>query len=123
MSQASDAEDGHQVRGPSPAHLDSFICRDSSAGKRRSFKRIDPVGYFTDVPCERFGILGIAAIQEVAGIELLFTQRLPPGNTIFTCPTGIAEPGDGHTISLLHFGHFWPNPRDPSNTFMAGNKG
>src|SRR5437764_567167 len=123
MSQSPNPEDSNQVRGPSTTHLHSFIGRNPSAGKRRSFKRIDPVGYFTDVLCEGFGILGIATIHGVAGIELLFAQRLPPRNTIFTCPTGKAEPGDSHTISLLYFGHFWPNPCDPSNTFMAGNQG
>src|SRR5207244_9398251 len=92
MSQTADAEDSNQVGGTSTAHLDSCIGRDSGAGKRRSLKRIDLVRYFADIPCEGFGILGIATIQEVASIELLFAQGLPPRDTVFACPTGIAEP-------------------------------
>jgi hypothetical protein len=53
----------------------------------------------------------------------LFAQRLPLGETVFASSTDIAEPRNGHTISLLHFGHFRPDPGNLSDSFIAGNKG
>ena len=119
---APDAKNCHQIAGSRPTHLHGFVGSNARTSQWGSLKWIDLRRYFCDISAKRPGILGIAAIHKVAGIQLLLTQGFPSRDTILACPTGIAEPGNGDAISLFDHGDPRPNLFDNANSLMAGNK-
>ena len=77
MPQATDAKDSNQVRGAGTAHLYRLVGRDARAGQRSSLQRLHVCGHLPDIPGKRLGVFSVGPIEEVAGVELFLTQRLP----------------------------------------------
>jgi hypothetical protein len=67
-------------------------------------------------------ILGIGAVDRVAGPLLATTQRLPARRAALTGSTGPAQPGDGHPVALGDLGDPGPKGGDDADPLMAGDQ-
>src|SRR5215207_6981292 len=62
---------------------------------------MDPFRYAPDVLGEGLGVLGVPAVQEVAGVELLLAERLPARGAVLAGSASVPEPGYRHPVALL----------------------
>ena len=68
-------------------------------------------------------ILGIAAVDEVAGVAPLLAHRLPAGHAEFALAAGVVQPRHADQIALLDVGDAGPECRDGADALVTGNQG
>jgi hypothetical protein len=81
-------------------HLHRLVRGDSRASEWRGVQRINLGRHPADEVCIGLGVFGVGAVDEVAGVELLFAQRLPAGQTGLAVAAGGAQPGHGDPVTL-----------------------
>jgi hypothetical protein len=78
VTQPADAEHRDEVGGPHAGDLDRLVRRDAGAGQRSRVEGGDAVRDGHHVRRRGDGVLGVAAVDRVAGVALALAQRLPP---------------------------------------------
>ena len=76
-----------------------------------------------DIIGRRHHILGIAPVDEVAGVAPLLAHRLPAGHAEFALAAGVVQPRHADQIALLDVGDAGPECRDGADALVTGNQG
>ena len=99
MTEAADAEHGDEFGRTGPRHLHRLVGGDSGTGQRGGVERVHAVG---DLHDERRGgrdVVRVAAVDAVAGVELLLAQRLPAGDAELARAARNVQPRDGDPLA------------------------
>src|SRR6266545_2744322 len=105
VTQPADAEHRDERGRAGAGDLDRLVRGDAGAGQRSGVERVDPLGNLGDVLGRRLRVLRVAAVQEVAGVELLLAQRLPAGVAVLAGAAGVTEPRQGDPVAGGYLGH------------------
>src|SRR6266540_4183649 len=76
-----------------------------------------------DRGAEDLGVLRVAAVQEVAGVELLLAQRLPAGVAVLAGAAGVTEPRQGDPVAGGYLGHPGTEALHDPDPLVAGDEG
>ena len=90
VPEPADSEHGHEVRQPHARNLHSLVGRDAGAGQQGGVERVDALRDLADVGGRAEHVLGVAAIDGVAGVALAEAQRLPTRRAVLALT---AHPG------------------------------
>jgi hypothetical protein len=82
---------------------------------------VDPFGHAPYVLGEGLGVLGVPAVYEVAGVQLLLAEGLPAGGAVLAGPAGVAEPRHGNPLALLDLRDPLPDALDDPDALVAGD--
>jgi hypothetical protein len=123
VPEAADAEHGDEVRGAGFEDFDRLVGGDAGAGEWRGVHWVDAVGDADDVAGVAEGVLGEAAIDGVAHVQLLRAERLAAAVAVLAGAAGIAEPGEGDAHSGLELVNVaGADALDDADSFVAGNE-
>src|SRR5690242_5859025 len=68
--ESANTEDGDELRGACATHLDGLIGCDACTGERSCFQRVYLRWHFADIVSVSPGILRIAPIEKIPGVQL-----------------------------------------------------
>ncbi len=122
VTEAAYTGDGHPLAGPRPGFLEALVHRHPGTEDRRDLEEVDVLRQDADVVGVSQHVLGIAAVDRVAGVLLALAKRLPAGQAVLAAATGAVQPGHADTVALLDPGHAAADRHHVANPFMTGNE-
>jgi len=79
---------------PDVAHLHRLVSRNASPGERRRVERVDPCWHLRREGGLGQEVIGVAAVDRVAGVALLQAERLPAAQAVPAAAARVPEPVD-----------------------------
>ena len=124
MAETAGAEDRNQRRGSGSGNLDRLEGRDAGTGQRSRVEGIDLLRDADHVPGVAERVLGEAAVDRVARVELRFAKRLPAFVAIAAVAAGISKPRQGDPRPPLDpVVVAVPQRDDPADPLVPGDEG
>src|SRR5580704_19124334 len=99
VSQSADAEDRDRLSGSDPGDLDRLVGCHTSARQRRGVPGGDAVWYRRGERRRDDGVFGERAVDGVARVLLLLTQRLPSAVAVAALTARVTEPRDRDPVA------------------------
>ena len=122
MAETTDAEDGDEIGRPRSRDFHGLVCRHAGTGERCGIDRVDAIGDLDDISPVRLDVVGERAVERVAHVLLLQTERLPAAHAVFAGSAGIAEPGDRDAVADDNLRHAGSDLLDDPHAFVSGRE-
>jgi len=122
MPQTADAEDRDRLGGSDPGDLDRLVGRHTRARQGGGVPGGDALWYRRSERRGDDSVLGECAVDGVARVLLLLTQRLPPAVAVAALTARVTEPRDRDPVTDRTGAYTRAELLDITDTFVSRNE-
>ena len=122
MTEPADTEHRDEIGGAGAGDLDRLVRGHARAGQRRRVERIDAGWDLDDVAGVRRGVLAEGAVERVAHVLLLKTQRLTSRDAVVARAARIPQPGHRDAVADSKLAHTRAQLGDDADALVAGDE-